>query len=188
GNGCSMTAVQNGRSVETSLGMTPLEGLIMGTRCGDIDPALHAILHRSRGMDIEEIDAMLNRESGLKGVCGMNDMRDIHAARQQGDRLAKLAFDMFVHRIRKYIGAYFAVLGRVDALVFTAGIGENDREVRKAALAGLENLGIILDHEANGRRPGDWLRISAPESKVELLVVRTNEELEIARQTVEVLG
>ncbi|MCG2747909.1 MAG: acetate kinase [Desulfobulbaceae bacterium] len=188
GNGCSMTAVQNGRCVETSLGMTPLEGLIMGTRCGDIDPALHAILHRSRGMDIEEIDAMLNRESGLKGVCGMNDMRDIHAARRKGDKMAQLAFDMFVHRIRKYIGSYFAVLGRVDALVFTAGIGENDREVRQAALSGLEGLGIVLDLEANAGKPGDWLRISAPQSKVELLVVRTNEELEIARQTVAVLG
>jgi len=188
GNGCSMTAVQNGRSVETSLGMTPLEGLIMGTRCGDIDPALHAILHRNRGMDIEEIDAMLNRESGLKGVCGMNDMRDIHAARQQGDKLAQLAFDMFVYRIRKYIGSYFAVLGRVDGLVFTAGIGENDREVRQAVLAGLEGLGIVLDQEANDRRCRDWMRISAPESRVEVLVVRTNEELEIARQTVEILN
>ncbi|MEW6521675.1 MAG: acetate kinase [Thermodesulfobacteriota bacterium] len=188
GNGCSMTAVENGRSVETSLGMTPLEGLIMGTRCGDIDPALHAILHRSRGLDIEEIDALLNRESGLKGVCGMNDMRDIHAARQQGNRLAQLAFDMFVHRLRKYIGAYFAVLGRVDGLVFTAGIGENDHMLREAALSGLENLGIVLDREANAGKPGEWLRISAPQSRVEVLVVRTNEELEIARQTVEVLG
>jgi len=188
GNGCSMTAVQNGRSVETSLGMTPLEGLIMGTRCGDVDPALHAILHRNRGMDIEAIDAMLNRESGLKGVCGMNDMRDIHAARRKGDKMAQLAFDMFVHRIRKYIGSYFAVLGRVDAVVFTAGIGENDGEVREGTLIGLENLGIVLDREANAGKPGAWMRISAPQSKVEVLVVRTNEELEIARQTKEVLG
>ncbi len=188
GNGCSMTAIKNGRSVETSLGMTPLEGLIMGTRCGDIDPALHAILHRSKGMDIEDIDTMLNRESGLKGVCGMNDMRDIHAARKQGNRLAQLAFDMFVYRIRKYIGSYFAVLGRVDALVFTAGIGENDKEGREAILSGLDGLGIIFDHEANDRSYRNWMRISSPESRVEVLVVRTNEELEIARQTLEVLG
>jgi acetate kinase len=188
GNGCSMVAVKNGCSVETSLGMTPLEGLVMGTRCGDVDPALHAILHRNKGMDIENIDFMLNRESGLKGVCGMNDMRDIHAAREKGDKKAQLAFDMFVYRIKKYIGSYFAVLGRVDAVVFTAGIGENDNEVREMALSGLEDFGIVLDHAANRRHPGDWMRISALESRVEVLVVRTNEELEIARQTVEVIS
>lgn len=188
GNGCSMTAVKNGHSVDTSLGMTPLEGLVMGTRCGDVDPALHAILHRNKGMDIEDIDAMLNRQSGLKGICGMNDMRDIHAACQKGDEMAQLAFDMFVYRIKKYIGMYFAVLGRVDAVVFTAGIGENDTEVREGALLGLEGLGVVLDRAANRRHPGDWMRISTPESRVAALVVRTNEELEIARQAVQVLS
>ncbi|MBU1139466.1 MAG: acetate kinase [Proteobacteria bacterium] len=188
GNGCSMTAVKNGCSVETSLGMTPLEGLVMGTRCGDVDPALHAILHRNKNMAIEDIDFMLNRQSGLKGVCGMNDMRDIHLAREKGDRKAQLAFDMFVYRIKKYIGSYFAVLGRVDAIVFTAGIGENDNEVRESVLSGLEGFGIVLDKAANSRHPDDWMRISNPESRVEVLVVRTNEELEIARQTIHVLS
>lgn len=188
GNGCSMTAVKNGCSIETSLGMTPLEGLVMGTRCGDVDPALHAILHRNKGMDIEDIDFMLNRQSGLKGVCGLNDMRDIHAAREKGDKKAQLAFDMFVYRIRKYIGSYFAILGKVDAIVFTAGIGENDREVRKSVLSGLEGFGVVLDQEANRRHAPDWLRISTPESRVAALVVRTNEELEIARQAVQVLS
>ncbi len=183
GNGCSVTALQNGRSVETSLGMTPLEGLIMGTRCGDIDPALHGILHHNKGMDLKEIDTMLNRESGLKGLCGMNDMRDIHAARQQGDSLAQMAFDMFVYRIKKYIGSYFAVLGRVDAVVFTAGIGENDRLLREAVVAGLEGFGMDLDRKANNRPCKSWIRISTPESRVKVLVVHTDEELEIARQT-----
>lgn len=188
GNGCSVTAVKNGCSVDTSLGITPLEGPVMGTRCGDVDPALHAILHRNRGMDIEAIDAMLNRESGLKGVCGLNDMRDIHAARRQGDEMAQLAFDMFVYRIKKYIGMYFAVLGRVDAVIFTAGIGENDSEVRESVLSGLQGLGITLDKVANDRCPDAWMRINAPESRVEVLVIRTNEELEIGRQAVEVLS
>ncbi len=187
GNGCSMAAVKEGRSVDTSLGMTPLEGLIMGTRSGDIDPALHAILHRSRGMNIEEIDAMLNRQSGLKGLCGMNDMRDIHAARRNGDKMAQLAFDMFVYRIKKYIGQYFAVLGRVDALVFTAGIGENDSETRRAVLSGLKALHIIIDSRANEKSYVDWMRISDSKSRVEVLVIRTNEELEIARQTLKTL-
>lgn len=188
GNGCSMTAIRNGRSVETSLGMTPLEGLIMGTRCGDIDPALHAILHRNKGMDIEAIDTMLNQESGLKGVCGKNDMRDIHRARSQGDQQAELAFAMFVHRIKKYLGAYLAILGRVDGVVFTAGIGENDKQMREAVVSGMEGLGIVLDREANGRQYCSSMRISTPESPVDVLVVRTNEELEIGRQTIEILG
>ncbi len=162
--------------------------LVMGTRCGDVDPSLHAILHRNRGMDIEDIDVMLNKYSGLKGVCGMNDMRDIHAARENGDKKAQLAFDMFVYRIKKYIGFYFAVLGRVDAVVLTAGIGENDKEVREGVLSGLEGLGIVLNRMANTWHLDDWLRISAPESRVEVLLVRTNEELEIARQTVEMLS
>lgn len=188
GNGCSMTAVRNGRSVDTSLGMTPLEGLVMGTRCGDVDPALHGILHRNKGMEMAEIDNMLNRRSGLKGVCGINDMRDIHLARKKGDRKAQLAFDIFVYRIRKYIGSYFAVLGRVDGVLCTAGIGENDKEVRAAIFSGLEGFGIELDRTANQGSLDEWMRISGPGSRVEVLVVRTNEELEIARQTIEVLG
>ena len=136
GNGCSMTAIKNGQSIDTTLGMTPLEGLVMGTRSGDIDPAIHAFLHRNNNMDIEQIDHMLNKESGLKGLCGMNDMRDIHRAAAGGDKLAALALDVQTYRNRKYIGAYMAVLGRVDALVFTAGIGENDEIVRERSLRG----------------------------------------------------
>jgi acetate kinase len=142
GNGCSMTAIENGCSVDTTLGMTPLEGLVMGTRSGDVDPAIHAFLHRNKGMDLEQIDTMLNKHSGLKGLCGFNDMRDIHAAIEQGDERARLALDVQTYRNKKYLGAYLAVLGRVDALVFTAGIGENDSVVRERSLQGLESFGI----------------------------------------------
>ena len=188
GNGCSMTAVENGRSVDTSLGMTPLEGLVMGTRSGDVDPAIHTFLARNKDMDIEAIDAMLNKESGLKGLCGMNDMRDIHAAIEKGDEKARLALDVQTYRNRKYIGAYMAVLGRVDAIVFTAGIGENDPIVRSRSLRGLENFGVKLDEAANGQRARGARRISAPESRVAVWVIPTNEELAIARETQAVLG
>lgn len=187
GNGCSLSAVKAGRCVDTSMGLTPLAGVMMGTRCGDIDPAIIPFIAEQTGMGVKEIDTMLNKESGLKGVCGMNDMRDIHAARAKGDERAQLAFEMFTYRIRKYIGAYFAALGRVDAVVFTAGIGENDPDVRAGVLEGLEQMGIVMDPAANAGRAGEWMRIAAPESRVDVLVVRTNEELEIARTTVEVL-
>jgi acetate kinase len=187
GNGCSLSAVKAGRCVDTSMGLTPLAGVMMGTRCGDIDPAIIPFIAEQTGMDVVQIDAMLNKQSGLKGICGMNDMRDIHAARAKGDERAQLAFEMFTYRIRKYVGAYFAALGRVDAVVFTAGIGENDPDVRAGVLQGLESLGIVLDPAANAGRAGEWMRIAAPQSRVDVLVVRTNEELEIARTTVEVL-
>ncbi|MFH1914812.1 MAG: acetate kinase [Pseudomonadota bacterium] len=188
GNGCSMTAVEQGRSVDTSLGLTPLEGLVMGTRCGDVDPAVHAFLARNKGMDIEAIDAMLNKESGLKGLCGMNDMRDIHAAIDKGDAKAKLALDVQTYRNRKYIGAYMAVLGRVDAIVFTAGIGENDDVVRRESLRGLECFGVTIDAGANGQRAKEPLKISAADSAIEIWVIPTNEELAIARETKSVLN
>jgi acetate kinase len=188
GNGCSMTAVEQGRSVDTSLGLTPLEGLVMGTRSGDVDPAIHAFLARNKGMDIEEIDTMLNKESGLKGLCGMNDMRDIHAAIDKGDARAKLALDVQTYRNRKYIGAYMAVLGRVDAIVFTAGIGENDDIVRRESLKGLECLGVKIDAEANAQRAKAPLKISAADSTVAVWVIPTNEELAIARETTSVLN
>ncbi|MUM78066.1 acetate/propionate family kinase [Pseudodesulfovibrio sp. F-1] len=188
GNGCSMTAVEQGRSVDTSLGLTPLEGLVMGTRSGDVDPAVHAFLARNKGMDIEAIDAMLNKESGLKGLCGMNDMRDIHAAVDKGDPRAKLALDVQTYRNRKYIGAYMAVLGRVDAIVFTAGIGENDDVVRRESLKGLECFGVRIDAAANGQRAKEPLRISAADSSIEVWVIPTNEELAIARETKSVLN
>ncbi len=184
GNGCSMTAIENGRSVDTTLGMTPLEGLVMGTRSGDIDPAIHAFLYRNRGMDLERIDAMLNKESGLKGICGFNDMRDIHAAAAQGDKRARLALDVQTYRNKKYIGAYVAVLGRVDALVFTAGIGENDFIVRERSLRGLESLGIELDHDRNRCRIKVPTPLHTETSRIQIWVIPTNEELAIARESV----
>ncbi len=187
GNGCSISAVKDGKCVDTSMGMTPLAGVMMGTRCGDIDPAIHAFLGRHTGMGLEEIDAMLNRKSGLKGICGMNDMRDIHSAREKGDQKAQLAFEMFCHAIRRYIGAYMVELGRVDALVFTAGIGENDEHVRAEVCAGLEDLGIVLDAAANDKRSGEPRSISPAGTKTPILVVPTNEELAIAQATLAVL-
>ena len=187
GNGCSMTAVQNGKSIDTSLGLTPLEGLVMGTRSGDVDPAIHAFLARNCHMDIEAIDKLLNKESGLKGICGYNDMRDIHAAIAAGNERAKLALDVQTYRNKKYIGAFMAVLGRVDAIVFTAGIGENDPVVRAASLQGLEPFGIIVDQEANSRRIKGPALLSTADSRVQVWSVPTNEELAIARETKAIL-
>ncbi|ADW16562.1 acetate kinase [Desulfobulbus propionicus DSM 2032] len=187
GNGCSMTAIENGRSIDTSLGMTPLEGLVMGTRCGDLDPAIHLFLKQNKGMDLEAIDAMLNKESGLKGLCGMNDMRDIHQAVASGDARATLALEVQTYRNRKYIGAYMAVLGRVDGIVFTAGIGENDDIVRAESLKGLEVFGVHLDPEKNRLRSKEARRISREDSSVRVFVIPTNEELAIAREVANVL-
>jgi len=187
GNGSSMCAVQNGKSVDTSMGLTPLEGLIMGTRCGDTDLAIYPLLGATRGLSITEINDLTNKQSGFKGICGKNDMRDIHEAVAQGDARAKLALDMFGYRNRKYIGSYLAVLGRVDAVVFTAGIGENDPIARELSCRGLEHLGIRLDHDRNLARAHGARDIAHADSPVRVLVIPTNEELEIARQTVEVL-
>lgn len=188
GNGCSMTAIEKGLSIDTTLGMTPLEGLVMGTRSGDLDPAIHSFLARNLGMDIEAIDRMLNKDSGLKGLCGMNDMRDIHAAIAEGNEHARLALEVQTYRNRKYIGAYLAVLGHVDALVFTAGIGENDAIVREKSLAGLEQFGIVLDAEANSRRQKGPVKISSADSLVQIWIIPTNEELAIGRESLEVLN
>lgn len=188
GNGSSITAVKDGKCVDTSMGMTPLAGVVMGTRCGDIDPAIHAYLGRQTGMGLEDIDSLLNRQSGLKGICGMNDMRDLHAARDAGDKNAQLAFDIFCHSIRKYIGAYYAVLGRVDALVFTAGIGENDDLARAGICQGLAGMGIAIDEAKNAVRSGEARNLSAEGSKVPVLVIPTNEEIAIAQATQSVLG
>lgn len=187
GNGCSMTAIKNGKSVDTTLGLTPLEGLVMGTRCGDIDPAIHAFLARNCKMDIEAIDSLLNKDSGLKGICGLNDMRDIHQAIDDGDERAKLALEVQTYRNRKYIGAYMAVLGRVDAIVFTAGIGENDEVVRKKSVQGLANFGISLDSDVNNQRIKVPTLISASDSRVQVWTIPTNEELAIAREAKELL-
>lgn len=187
GNGCSMTAIKNGKSVDTSLGFTPLEGLVMGTRSGDVDPAIHAFLSRNCGMDIDAIDNMLNKESGLKGLCGFNDMRDIHAAIDSGNSLARLALSVQTYRNKKYLGAFMAVLGRVDGIVFTAGIGENDGVVREKSLEGMEAFGILLDKETNERRIKEPTRLSSDASRIEIWGIPTNEELAIAREAKELL-
>ncbi len=188
GNGASATAVAGGRSVDTSMGLTPLEGLVMGTRSGDIDPALHAHLHRTCGWSLEEIDRVLNRESGLKGLAGENDFRELERMVDSGDEAARLAFDVYCYRIRKYVGAYAAVLGLVDAIVFTGGVGQHSGAVRAATLEGLETWGIEVDAALNdavtGREPAV---ISAPGSRVSVMVVPTNEEWEIARQSLSVV-
>ncbi|MCP4750706.1 MAG: acetate kinase, partial [Proteobacteria bacterium] len=149
GNGASITAIENGKSVDTSMGMTPLEGLIMGTRSGDIDPAIPHFLTRNSSMSMEEINTLLNQQSGMKGICGLNDMRDILQAIENGDQQAKTALDMYVYRIKKYIGSYLAVLGRVHALIFTAGIGEHAPDIRARICQGLDPLGFILDPKKN---------------------------------------
>jgi len=187
GNGCSISAVKNGKCVDTSMGLTPLAGVMMGTRSGDVDPAILPYLAGQAGMSLDELDTMLNRKSGLLGICGMNDMRDLHAACDKGDAKAKLALEMFCYSIRKYIGAYYAVLGRVDALVFTAGIGENDDLARAGICAGLEDMGITIDPALNAVR-GEAREISRQDGKVRVLVIPTNEELAIAESTMKVLG
>ncbi|MBB1243713.1 acetate kinase [Streptomyces durbertensis] len=182
GNGASASAVRGGRCVETSMGLTPLEGLVMGTRSGDVDPAVVFHLNRVAGMSTDEVDELLNKRSGLVGLCGDNDMREIVRRREEGDERAALAFDVYVHRLRKYVGAYTAVLGRVDALAFTAGVGENSAPVREATVAGLEGLGLAVDTELNNRRT-DTARIVSPQyASVAVAVVPTDEELEIATQ------
>lgn len=187
GNGASMSAVRNGKSVDTSMGLTPLEGLIMGTRSGDIDPAVLFYLARKEGYTIDDLDRLLNKESGLKGICGSNDMREIGKMAEEGNEQAQLALDMFNYRIKKYIGAYSAVLGRVDCIIFTGGIGENDTSVRLHTCSDLENLGIKIDEAINNQRCQGIVKISTEDSPVKVLVIPTNEELEIALQTKEVI-
>ena len=187
GNGASVTAVDGGRSVETSMGFTPLEGLVMGTRSGDIDPALPAHLHRHLGWSVDEIDRMLNREAGLKGLVGHNDFRELERLRDEGDEDAALAFDVYCHRVRKYVGAYYAVLGEVDAVVFTGGIGEHGVAVRVASLSGLSRLGIEVDERRNADVDNVPRDIAAAGASVAVLVIPTNEEWEIARQSLEVV-
>ncbi|MET9858630.1 acetate kinase [Streptomyces smyrnaeus] len=183
GNGASASAVRGGRCEDTSMGLTPLEGLVMGTRSGDIDPAVVFHLGRVAGMDVDEVDELLNKRSGLLGLCGANDMREIRRRVDAGDAAATLAFDIYIHRLRKYIGAYYAVLGKVDAVVFTAGVGENAAPVREAAVAGLEELGLAVDGELNAAG-GKEARLISPEyARVKVAVVPTDEELEIAEQT-----
>ncbi len=187
GNGCSMAAVKNGKVVDTSMGMTPLEGLVMGTRSGDIDPALIFFFQRKLGMDFEAVDKMLNKASGLLGVSGVsNDLREIMAAADAGNERAQLAFDLFAYRVKKYIGAYVAVLGEVDAVLFTGGIGERAKAMRAKICEGLEPIGIELDAAANEACFAEPARITTEGSKIAAAVIPTNEELLIARDTLAV--
>jgi acetate kinase len=183
GNGASACAVDGGISVETSMGMTPLEGLVMGTRSGDIDPAALIHLHRVAGLDFDELDDLLNRRSGLLGMTGNGDMRDVQAAAVRGEPAAELALSVYRHRIRRYIGAYLAEMRGLDAIVFTAGVGENNVLLRRRTLAGLEFLGINVDQDRNELASKLPRYISPDGSPVAVLVIPTNEELEIARQT-----
>ncbi|WP_394194689.1 acetate/propionate family kinase [Microbacterium foliorum] len=187
GNGASVTAIEGGRSVETSMGLTPLEGLVMGTRSGDLDPAALVHLSRRAGYSIDDLDALLNTRSGLKGLAGRSDMRDILAGRDAGDAAATLAFDVYIHRLRAYAGSYIAQLGGVDVISFTAGVGENAAAVRAEAMATLGFAGVEIDHGRNAARQRGVRRISTDASRVAVLVVPTNEELEIARQTFRLL-
>jgi len=187
GNGASACAVAGGRSIDTSMGLTPLQGLVMGSRSGDLDPAVVAHLVRTAGMTLDEVDEALNRASGLKGLAGDNDLRAVEQAAEQGDAAAVLALDVYCYRIRQYVGAYYATLGRVDVIAFTGGVGENSARTRAAVLAGLQELGIELDAGRNQAQDTQARRISTRDSRVAVLVVPTDEELEIARQSVAVL-
>jgi acetate kinase len=187
GNGASMAALKNGICIDTSMGMTPLEGLVMGTRSGDIDPALPAFLGEHLGMTLNDIDELLNKASGLKGICGTNDMREVLDKRDQGNEEADLAVRLYCYRIKKYIGAYYAALGRLDGIIFTAGIGENASSIRELSCQGLKQLGIAIDSDRNGE-PGQGIReINAAQSRVRVLVVPTNEELKIAQEVRRIL-
>jgi acetate kinase len=179
GNGASASAVSGGRSIDTSMGLTPLEGLVMGTRSGDVDPALVLHVRRTRNLSTDEIDAVLNSRSGLLALAGDNDMREVQRRAAVGDAGAELALDVYCYRIRKYVGAYLAALGGADAIAFTAGVGENDALVRARSLAGLERLGIVVDSDRNAA--GETV-ISPDGAPVAVLVIATNEELEMATQ------
>ncbi len=189
GNGASATAIERGRSVDTSMGLSPLEGLVMGSRSGDIDPAIVFHLERSAGLTSDEVETMLNRRSGLLGLCGDLDVREVQRRAEAGDADARLALDVYGYRIKKYVGAYLAALGSVDAIVFTGGVGENQADIRRRALDGLENLGIAVDDSLNRSvdLSGGPVTISAQTSHTAVLVIATNEELEIARQVRQVV-
>ena len=188
GNGSSLSAVKDGKCVDTSMGITPLEGMVMGTRSGDLDPATLQYIMKNDGIDIDEMLNILNKKSGLMGISGISsDMRDLTAAMKEGNERATLAIKMLTYRLKKYIAAYAAAMGGVDAIVFTGGIGENVAHIRKAAVEGLEYMGVVLDDEKNNAARPDCF-IEAADSKTKLMVIETNEELAIARDTVELCG
>ena len=184
GNGASASAIVGGRPVDTSMGLTPMEGLVMGTRSGDIDPGIITYLWRTAKMSVEDIELMLNRRAGMLGLGGEIDFRVVHQRIESGDTAAQLAYDVYIHRLRKYIGAYLAVLGSVDVITFTAGVGENDAAVRRDALSGMSALGIELDEQLNSEGSKVARRISAESSRTTVLVIPTDEELAIARACV----
>ncbi|QOR36081.1 acetate kinase [Clostridium sp. 'deep sea'] len=187
GNGASVTAVKNGQSYDTSMGFTPLEGLIMGTRCGDMDPAIVPFLMDKEGLNTDEINKVINKKSGVLGVSGVsNDFRVLEEAANEGNEKAKVALDMFAYRVRKYVGSYAAAINGAEAIVFTAGIGENSATIRKMVCDGLTYLGVDIDPQLNGKR-GEELDISTATAKVKVLVIPTNEELMIARDTKEII-
>lgn len=183
GNGCSASAVQGGVAVETSMGLTPLQGLVMGTRSGDVDPALFTFLHNELDLSVAEIDTLLNKQSGLKGLAGVNDFRELEQRRAAGDESAQLAFEVYVHRLKHYLGAYLVILGRLDLLTFTAGVGEHNPALRAAVVDGLAGLGLAIDPELNAARSSDARVISAPDARTAVAVIPTNEELAIARES-----
>jgi acetate kinase len=188
GNGCSASAIAGGVAVDTSMGLTPLQGLVMGTRSGDVDPAVFAYLHQQAGLSVADIDAMLNKQSGLKGLAGVNDFREVLSRADGGDEDAQLALDVYVHRLRHYVGAYTAVLGGLDVLTFTAGVGENAPALRAAVVETLGRLGLAVDPTRNTSASREARVISPDSSPVTVLVVPTNEELEIARQAAALLA
>ncbi len=187
GNGASASAIAAGRPIDTSMGLTPMEGLVMGTRAGDIDPGIISYLSRTADMGIDEIEAMLNRRSGMLGLSGDGDMRAVQARIEAGDEVARLAYEVYIHRLRKYVGAYLALLGHCDVITFTAGVGENDARVRRDALTGLARLGIEIDEHLNDSQARVARRISVDKSPTTVLVIPTDEELAIARAAFGVL-
>ena len=187
GNGASASAIVGGRPVDTSMGLTPMEGLVMGTRSGDVDPGVITYLSRTAGMSVEQIETMLNRHAGMLGLGGEIDFRVVRRRIESGDEAAQLAYDVYIHRLRKYIGAYLALLGGADVITFTAGVGENDAAVRRDALSGMSALGIELDEHLNASPAKAARRISADKSPTTVLVIPTDEELAIARASVAVI-
>lgn len=187
GNGSSVAAIKGGKCIDTSMGLTPLEGLIMGTRSGDLDPAVLEFIMKKENISIEEMMTILNKKSGLLGVSELTgDVRDLKNLAKEGNKRAELAIDMFAYRVKKYIGAYMAALGRVDAIIFEGGIGEHNFDVVNKCVEGLEPLGIVFDDSHNNEEVFEGV-ISKPESKIKMLVIPTNEELEIARETMEAI-
>ncbi len=187
GNGCSMTAIDHGMAIDTSMGLTPLDGLMMGTRCGAIDPAIVPFLMEHEGLTFDEINDVMNKKSGLLGISGIsNDLRSVRTASEEGDERAQLAYEMYSHSVKKYLGQYIAEMGGVDVIVVTAGVGENCDKMRRMIFSGLQSLGIVLDLEKNKLRGGER-EISTDDSPVQILIIPTNEELMIALDTLDVV-